>query len=61
MLEIREAKMIVNQSGSGSNTFRVTLPAVWIRKMGLSETERNLKLSFDGEKIVIEKDNEERD
>ena len=53
--------MVVNKSGSGSNTFRVTLPSAWIREMGLSETERELKISFDGEKITIEKDTTERE
>ena len=60
-MESRNAKMVVNKSGSGSNTFRVTLPSAWIREMGLSETERELKISFDGEKITIEKDTTERE
>lgn len=58
-MEIRNAKMVVNKSGSGSSTFRATLPATWIREMGLSENVRDLKLTFDTEKIIIEKDMEE--
>lgn len=53
-LESREAKLIVNKAGSGSTTFRSTLPQTWIRQMGLSEENRNLVLSFDGKKITIE-------
>lgn len=52
--EIRTARMIVNKAGAGNSTFRVTLPTTWIRQMGLSEDVRNLKLTFDGEKIIIE-------
>lgn len=55
-MENRKAKMVVNKSGSGSYTFRATLPSAWIRKMGLNESERDLKLSFDGERIIVEKD-----
>lgn len=64
-MESRKAKLMVNKSGGTASksgvTFRATLPSVWIREMGLNENARDIKLSFDGEKIVIEKDNEERD
>lgn len=64
-METRKAKLTVAKSGGTASksgvTFRATLPSVWIKEMGLSETERNLKLSFDGVKIIIEKDNEEKD
>lgn len=53
--EIRTAKMIVNKTGSGSYTFRATLPNSWVRKLELGEDARDLELSFDGEKIVIRK------
>lgn len=54
-METRKAKMIVNKAGAGNSTFRATLPALWIREMGLGEEERELLLKFDGEKIIIEK------
>ena len=56
-MEVRKAKMIVNKSGAGSSTFRATLPSSWVREMGLDEEKRNLKLYFDGERIII-KNNE---
>ena len=49
----REAKMIVNKSGSGSNTFRATLPSKWIREMGLNEDNRDLILEFNEGIITI--------
>lgn len=51
----RKAKLIVNKNGSGSNTFRATLPAKWIREMKLSEDTRELLLTFKDNKIIIEK------
>ena len=56
-MEKRKAKMIVNESGSGSATFRATLPSKWIRDMDLGENERNLMLSYDEENksIIIKK------
>lgn len=54
MTEKREAVMLVTKGGSGSSTFRATLPTKWVREMGLSESDRDLLLSFDGEKIIIE-------
>jgi len=55
----RRAKMVVNKAGSGSSTFRVTLPASWIRQMGLGEDNRHLKLFFDGKQIIIKNNEEE--
>lgn len=58
-MEARKARMIVNTGGNGGSTFRATLPTNWVRKMGLSEDIRDLKLEFDGEKIVITNNAEE--
>lgn len=55
MREERDAKLLVTKGGSGSSTFRATLPTKWIREMKLSEDVRDLKIAFDGEKIIIEK------
>ena len=62
MFKDRKARMIVNKSGGergGSSTFRVTLPASWVRKMGLNENKRNLRLEFDGKEITIKNNEEE--
>lgn len=58
-IEKRKARMIVNKSGAGNSTFRVTLPTNWVRKMGLNEHARDLELKFDGEKIIVIKLNTE--
>ena len=60
-MEQRQAKLIVNKAGSGSLTTRATLPIIWIKAMGLGEDDRELKLTFDGKKIIIEKLNKSID
>lgn len=52
-METRQAKLVVNKGGSGSTTFRATLPTTWVREMGLHEKLRDINLEFDGEKIII--------
>lgn len=58
-MEKRKARLIVNRGGSGSSTFRATLPTNWIREMGLNEDVRDIMLSYNGNKIIVEIDKEE--
>ncbi len=60
-METRKSKMTVNKGGNGGVTFRATLPVSWIRQMGLNEDNRDLKLEFDGEKITIVNNKEEKE
>ncbi len=52
-------KLIATKGGSGSESFRVSLPTTWIRSMGLGKNARNLIISFDGKQIIIENNNQE--
>ena len=54
-MEKRKLRVIFNKSGSGSTTTRLTLPKTWINKLGVKEWDKIVDVSFDGEKIVIEK------
>lgn len=58
-MEIRHGKIIAHASGGtagkDSNTYKITLPSLWIKEMNLSENEREVELSFDGSRITIEK------
>lgn len=53
------AKVIFNRSGGtagrGGITNRITIPTTWIKEMGITEEQREVNISFDGEKIIIEK------
>lgn len=52
-MEERKAKIIFNKTGAGNVTPRVTLPATWIKKLGLDKENREVKIKFDNEKIII--------
>ena len=58
-MEERKAKILFNRSGGtagkGGITNRVTLPTKWIKEMGLTEDNREVFISFDGQKITIQK------
>ena len=57
--ETRILRCLINKaggnSGAGSKTYRTTLPATRVKELGVSEEDRELALTFDGEKIVIKK------
>ena len=58
-METRKRRLMINKAGGtagkDSVNYRVSLPAPWIKDMGLNENDRELELEFDGEKIIIKK------
>lgn len=56
-IEERTLKILFNKSGGSSTgtTTRLTLPKKWIDAMGLSMENRDVIVSFDGEKIIIKR------
>ena len=55
-MEQRDVKITYNKSWrQESLTPRVTLPIAWTKKMNLSEDDRDVTISFDGENIIISK------
>ena len=59
MSETRILRCLINKaggkSGAGSKTYRTTLPSAWMKELGVTEADRELELTFDGEKIIIKK------
>ncbi len=59
-METRKRKLMINKAGGtagkDSVNYRVSLPAPWVKDMGLNKDDRDLELIFDGEKIFIKKD-----
>lgn len=53
-MEQRPLKVIASQSGSGSVSFRISLPTSWIKAMELDNDNQAI-VTFDGDKIIIEK------
>ena len=58
-MDIRKANIIVGKSGGNakgeSKTFKLSLPTAWMRELGIDDDSRQVELSFDGEKIVLQK------
>ena len=54
-MEKRNLNICFNKSGSGSISTKLALPSTWIRKLGITETQRGIVAEFDGENIVIKK------
>ena len=58
-METRTANIIVNAPGGtaskGSKTYKISLPTSWIEQLGIDSADRNVELTFDGEKITITK------
>ena len=58
-MERRQGRIIIHASGGtagkGANTYKLTLPSSWMKEMGISEFDREVELSFDGNAITIAK------
>lgn len=58
-MEKRKANIIFSKAGGnagkGSYNTKVSLPKVWVDKMGFSPEERSAILEFDGEAVTIRK------
>ncbi len=58
-MEIRTRKLSITKVGGnasvGSKRASLGLPMPWLEQMGIDENSRDVKISFDGEKIIIVK------
>ena len=58
-MEARKSRIIVGKAGgtAGRNakTYKLSLPSAWLRELGIGESARDVKLSFDGDRIIISK------
>lgn len=50
-----KGKITFNKSGSGSKSARLTIPAVLIELIKITEEEREVEITFDNGKLIIEK------
>lgn len=58
-MESRNVKIQINKAGGTASknanvSYKIALPTVWVKEMGLSTDNRDVSISFDGEKIIIE-------
>ena len=56
-MEQRIGKVCIQSAGGtaskGAKTYKMALPTSWLNKMGVTEENRELELSFDGTQIVL--------
>ena len=59
-METRKCKISVGKPGGDASknakNYRLSLPSKWVQEMGVSPEERELRISFDGKRITIVKD-----
>lgn len=57
--DTRVLKLIVRRPGGnaskGAFGYHINIPTAWVTAIGCGPGERDCKLTFDGEKIIIEK------
>lgn len=58
-MEERKAHIQINKAGGTagetSKNYRISLPSLWMKKMGIDEEKKEVCIQFDGEAIVIHK------
>lgn len=58
-MERRSAKVtltkVCGNASAGAVKYRITIPTTWAKDMGLDVENREVSLSFDGKRIIIEK------
>lgn len=60
IVDVRQAKMIITSPGGnasmGAIGFKVTIPTLWGKDMGITHEDRTVLLSYtDDKKIIIER------
>ena len=57
IMEVRERLITIGKDGRGADNFKISLPAKWLREMGIDYDDRKFKLTYDSleKKIIIEK------
>jgi len=54
-MDKRQAKTLFVKNGNGSYSTRLVLPISWLKAMGVSQEDRLLDISYDGNSITISK------
>ena len=56
-MEKRLAKVSISAAGGtagkGAKTYKLTIPYPWIAAMGINEDDREVELTFEGDRIIV--------
>ena len=50
-----EKKTVLVELGRGEDFPKVSIPKIWIRRLGIGLNNRDVNISFDGDRIIIDK------
>ena len=53
-METRNVRVLFGRNGKGHTSTSVSLSLIWLKKMGVSAENREVKMTFDGKRIIIE-------
>ena len=42
-------------ASKGARNYRVSIPSLWAQKIGVTPEDKTVSISFDGQRIIIEK------
>lgn len=63
-IESRKLKIIFSKAGGNASenarSTKIALPVTWVRGLGLTIDNREVKTTYDGEKIIIEPYDEDK-
>ncbi|MBD8045823.1 hypothetical protein [Clostridium faecium] len=58
-MEKRVLKILFNKAGGNASensyTYKISVPATWVKEMGITKDSREVIVAFDGSKIIIKK------
>ncbi len=56
-MEIRKASLIIGRAGGNASknaeNYKISIPAKWVKEMCMSKEDKEIFLSFDGDKIIV--------
>ena len=62
-METRKSKAVLRRPGGNASknaeAYRVNIPTKWAKDMGITPDERNLKITYENKKMIVEKGTEE--
>lgn len=59
--EVRVLKIMFNKAGGNASknsiSNKMSIPSKWVKEMGITKSNRSVKVTYDGDRIIIEKNN----
>ena len=61
-MEVRNLKITFSKSGTSTGiSGKLSIPKSWLDKLEITQDDRNVKITLDDKKIIIEKENDKNE